>query len=193
GSFTANNKPYDGTTAATIATWSVTGVIAGDTVTPSGGTATFAGANVGTGIVVTAQTTFTLGGAQGGNYSLAVGSIATTTANITAAISFTPSDLPITISDTPPLGTNSVLSLVDSKSATFTAASTGDLTYPPGDTVTLTFSWSSTAGTLKNTRTGATYKIKGNDPKGGTITCTITATDSTRSLTTPYTTGGVAY
>src|SRR5207247_2025798 len=46
--FTANNKVYDGTTAATIATRTLTGtIIPLDVVSLSGGTATFASANVG--------------------------------------------------------------------------------------------------------------------------------------------------
>ncbi len=42
GAFTADNKVYDGTTDATVATRSLVGTITGDVVTLSGGTATFA-------------------------------------------------------------------------------------------------------------------------------------------------------
>ena len=42
GSITANNKIYDGTTAATIATRALSGALAGDDVSLSGGTASFA-------------------------------------------------------------------------------------------------------------------------------------------------------
>jgi hypothetical protein len=68
---TANDKPYDGNTAATLSgTAALTGVLGGDTVT-LGGTpvATFADANIGTNKPVSV-TGFTLGGADGGNYSL---------------------------------------------------------------------------------------------------------------------------
>ena len=41
GSFTAANKPYDGTTTASVLTRSVSGVLSGDTVNLYGGTATF--------------------------------------------------------------------------------------------------------------------------------------------------------
>ena len=56
-------------------------MLAGDTVTVSGGTANFANKNVGTGKPVTA-TGFALGGADGGNYMLSPNS-ATATASIT--------------------------------------------------------------------------------------------------------------
>jgi hypothetical protein len=81
GSFTANNKVYNGTTAATVATRSLTGVLAGDTVTLTGGTATFDTATVGTGKTVT-LTGATLTGTHAANYTLS--SVSTTTANITA-------------------------------------------------------------------------------------------------------------
>src|SRR5205823_3595173 len=68
-SFTANNKTYDQTNTATIATRSLTGVISGDTVSMIGGTATFSDKNVGTGKTVTA-TGLTLAGTDSGNYSL---------------------------------------------------------------------------------------------------------------------------
>src|SRR5206468_12305897 len=42
GSITANNKLYDGTTAATIATRALSGAVAGDDVSLSGGAASFA-------------------------------------------------------------------------------------------------------------------------------------------------------
>ena len=81
GSFTANNKQYDGTNAATVATRSLSGVVGTETVTLNGGTATFADKNVGNGKTVT-LTGATLGGADAGNYTLA--SVSTATADITA-------------------------------------------------------------------------------------------------------------
>ena len=84
GAFTASNKTYDGTTAATILTRTVSGVLAADAtnVTLTGGTATFSDANVGTGKTVTG-TGFSLTGTAASNYALASTTL-TTTANITA-------------------------------------------------------------------------------------------------------------
>ncbi|MBB3054940.1 YDG domain-containing protein [Mucilaginibacter gotjawali] len=75
----AANKVYNGTTAATI-TGTLSGILSPDVVTLSG-TGTFAGANVGTGIVVTP--TCTLTGANSSNYTLT--QPAGLAANITAA------------------------------------------------------------------------------------------------------------
>ena len=81
GSFTAASKAYDGTTAASILTRSLSGVVGADAVSLSGGSATFDNKNVGTDKTVTG-TGFTLSGAAAGNYSLASSTL-TTTANIT--------------------------------------------------------------------------------------------------------------
>ncbi len=91
GSFTANNKTYNGSTAATIATRSLTGVISGDDVNLSGGSATFDNANAGTGKTVTG-TGFGLSGAKAGNYQLASTTLLTTAdiLKANAAISVTP-------------------------------------------------------------------------------------------------------
>lgn len=63
----AQNKPYDGSTAATITGATLVGVISPDAVTVSGG-GTFAQSNFGTGISVTAN--LSLGGTDAGNYSI---------------------------------------------------------------------------------------------------------------------------
>lgn len=88
GSFTANNKPYDGNVTATIATntLSLTGVVAGDVgnVTLTGLTAAFADAAVGNGKLVS-LTAASLAGSANGNYTVTVSGAPTTTANITAA------------------------------------------------------------------------------------------------------------
>jgi hypothetical protein len=81
-SITASNKVYDGTTSATIASRSLSGVIGADDVTLTGGTATFNTRNVGTGKTVTAVG-LALSGTTAGNYQLSSPK-ATTTANITA-------------------------------------------------------------------------------------------------------------
>ena len=67
GSITADNKVYDGTTAAAITSRWLTGTIGSDDVGLSGGTATFADRNSGTDKTVTA-TGFILTGAAAGNY-----------------------------------------------------------------------------------------------------------------------------
>ena len=78
---TAKDKVYDGGTAAEFLTRTLTGVIAPDVVTLTGGTATFANKNVGAGKTVTGSG-FTLASADAGNYEL-VPATATTTADIT--------------------------------------------------------------------------------------------------------------
>jgi hypothetical protein len=82
GSFTANNKVYDGTTPATIGSRSLTGAVAGDAVSLTGGTAAFSDKNVANSKTVTG-TAFSLTGAQASRYVLASSTL-TTTANITA-------------------------------------------------------------------------------------------------------------
>ena len=53
GAFTADDKPYDGNTDATVASRSLVGTIPGDVVTLDGGTAQFDTSSVGTGKTVT--------------------------------------------------------------------------------------------------------------------------------------------
>jgi trimeric autotransporter adhesin len=79
---TANNKVYDGTTAATLSGGSFTGLISGDVVTAS--TGLFNNKNAGTGKSVTAV----VGGADAGNYA------ATGLTGYTADV--TPLDLTVT-------------------------------------------------------------------------------------------------
>jgi len=92
GTFTAGNKLYDGTTSATVLTRNVTGKIGSEDVNHTGGTATFADADVADGKTVTLSGA-TLTGTDAGNYTL--GSVTSTTANITqAAASITFPSLP---------------------------------------------------------------------------------------------------
>jgi len=70
GSITANSKTYDRTTAATIATRTLSGVVGSDNVSLTGGTATFSDKNVANGKTVTA-TGLSLSGTAAGNYQLA--------------------------------------------------------------------------------------------------------------------------
>src|SRR5207237_370708 len=81
GTFTADNKPYDGNNSATVLTRSLSGVIGLENVTLTGGTATFDDKTVANGKTVT-LTGASLSGLDAGNYVL--DSVATTTANITA-------------------------------------------------------------------------------------------------------------
>jgi hypothetical protein len=86
GSFTVTNKPYDGTTAATIDTNSLVleTLVSGDTVTLSSITANFAQANAGTVILVSLSAP-ALGGADAANYTVTAAGAPTTTADITKA------------------------------------------------------------------------------------------------------------
>jgi len=85
---TAEDKSYDGTTAATLVTTGAVfyGICRGDSLTVSG-TGTFENASVGTNKTVTInQSSLTLGGTSSGNYVLAgSGNQPTATANITKA------------------------------------------------------------------------------------------------------------
>jgi hypothetical protein len=94
GTFTVNNKVYDGNNSATIVTRGLNGVLPEDAanVVPGGGTATFENANAGTGMSVNC-TPFTLSGSEVANYSLTA--MLPASANITAlgiTGSFTTSD-----------------------------------------------------------------------------------------------------
>ena len=80
--FTAASKTYDGTTAATVQTRTLAGVIGGDDVSLLGGTAAFTDANVGEGKTVTLAGA-TLTGTATSNYSLTLPVM--TTATITTA------------------------------------------------------------------------------------------------------------
>lgn len=77
--FTAADKVYDGNVSAAVLTRSLVGVISGDAVSLTGGTATFASKNVGTWTVTLSGAA--LGGGEAGNYVL--DAVATTRAKIT--------------------------------------------------------------------------------------------------------------
>ena len=79
------NKVYDGTTLASIATRTLTGVVAPDDVTIAGGTASFADKNAGVGKSVTVLG-LVLSGADVANYTLVSGDVSAT-ADITARAS----------------------------------------------------------------------------------------------------------
>jgi hypothetical protein len=86
GTFTAENKVYNGNAVATIATnnLALQTPVSGDTVTLSSITATFAQANAGTGILVSLSDPV-LGGANAANYTVTASGAPTTTASITRA------------------------------------------------------------------------------------------------------------
>ena len=69
GSILAGNRTYDGTTAATITSRTLTGAIGGDDVSYVGGAATFADKNAGIGKTVTAAG-LSLSGSDAGNYTV---------------------------------------------------------------------------------------------------------------------------
>ncbi|MCK9389601.1 MAG: YDG domain-containing protein [Sulfuritalea sp.] len=85
GNFTAANKTYDGTTAATIAssTLGFSGRLGADLVTPNWAAA-FSDQNAGNGKTVDLSAT-TLSGASSGNYTVNLASAPSTTANIAPA------------------------------------------------------------------------------------------------------------
>ena len=138
GSFTANDKTYDGTASATIATRSLSGVLGSDSVNLSGGTATFSDKNVGNGKTVTGAG-FTLSGADAGNYTLS--GVGTTTADITPATltgSFTANDRTYDGTTGAIIATRSLSGVIspDVVSLTGGAASFADKNVGAGKTVT---------------------------------------------------------
>lgn len=102
-SFVTPNRPYDGTSDASITSCSLATVVGGDDVTcdDSGATASFATASVGAGKTVTGSG-FALAGSDAGNYEIET--VNTTTASITVAsqsISFDLSGVDATYGDDP--------------------------------------------------------------------------------------------
>ena len=161
-SITASDKIYDGTAAAMF-TCSLSGVVPGDVVNCTGGTATFADKNVGNNKTVTA-TGLTLAGADSPNYSLST-TTATDTANIT----------PLAIT---------VTAVTDTKIYDGTSSSTGaptpSIALAPGDTVT----WTQTFDT-KHVGAGKTLTPAGTitDGNGGN-NYTVTFVNDTTSVIT---------
>ena len=171
GSITASNKVYDGTTTAAILTRTLTGVISGDVVSYTGGTANFANKNVGTGKTVNA-TGLSLSGADAGNYT--VNTTASTTANITARA--------LTVSAT---AANKVFDGTTTAMATlFDNRVAGDV---------LTVSYTSANFDTPNIGTGKTVTVNGISISGtdaGNYTFNTTAT-TTASITAAVTTTSV--
>ena len=155
----ASNKVYDGTTTATITSCSLTGAVAGDSLTCSASNAAFDTPAVGTAKTVTA--TVALTGTDAGNYSLS-STTATTTADITRAeqtISFgalaskTYGDSDFDVSATASSGlavsftssgsctvAGSTVHISGAGSCTITAHQPGDANYNPAPDVPQSFS-----------------------------------------------------
>ena len=155
---TATNKVYDATTAATLNTGSaaLVGVLSGDTVTLSTGSATgtFASQNVGTGITV-GISGLTLSGPQVADYTLSSSSLSTT-ANITAR--------PITVT----AATNSKTYDGTTSAAAMPTITMGSLA--TGDTVTFSETYSSRNVGKGLTLTPLAVILDGNDGNNYTIT-----------------------
>ncbi len=140
GSFTADDKVYDGNASATVLTRSSIGAISGDAVSLMGGTAAFNDKNVGTGKTVT-LTGASLGGADAGNYVLV--SVGTTTASITALHitgTFTAGSKTYDGNAAAAVLTRSLLGVIGMEDVSLTGgtASFNDKTVGMGKTVTLT-------------------------------------------------------
>ena len=168
---TANNKTYDGNTTATLSVGSaaLVGVISGDTVTLSTGSAAgaFADKTVGTGKGVTVSG-LTISGTDSGNYSLTQ---PTTTANITTAT--------LTVS-----GITASNKVYDrTTTATLTVGSAALVGVVSGDTVSLSTSSAAGAFADKTVGTGKAVTVSG---------LTISGADSGNySLTQPTTTATI--
>src|SRR5206468_2751915 len=193
GSITADNKVYDGTTAATIATRSLSGVLGSDTVSLSGGTASFASKTVGATKTVNA-TGLTLSGVDAANYQLSA-----TTASTTAAI--TARSLVVSATGVNRAyngGTNATVTLSDNRvsgdtlTPTYTSASFADKNV--GTAKTVSVSGISISGTDAANYTANTTASTTADITAATVTAhftadnkiydgTTAATIATRSLT----------
>ena len=164
-SIAAADKRYDGTDAAAITGRSLTGVVGGDNVSLTGGTATFGDNNVGTGKAVTA-TDLSLAGADAGNYALSSSPV-TTTATITQR------DLTVTVT-----GINKVY---DGSIAATVNLSTDAL---ESDTVTASYTSASfadkNAGTRKAVSVGG-ISISGSD--AGNYNLVNTTASTTANIT----------
>ena len=169
GGITVSNKVYDRTTNASIATRTLTGVINSDVVNLSGGTASFADKNVGTGKTVMA-TGLSLTGANAGNYVL-LSTSATNTANITQD--------GLTVSGV----TANNKTYDGTTNATLNLGSAALAGVISGDTVTLNTTGATGSFANKTVATGKTVTVSG---------LTISGADSTNySLAQPTTTANI--
>ena len=198
---TVNGRTYDGTTGATIASCTLTGVVGTEDVTcdAADATATFASPHAGSRSVSISG--LTLAGADAGNYTLASiapvsATIATRPITVTAATDTKPYDGTTSSSGTPTITTGS---LATGDSATWTqsfdtkAVGTGKTLTPAGSVtdgnagadyavtfVTATGSITAVALTATVTVDGRTY----DGTTGATIaSCTLTGVVGTEEVT----------
>ncbi|MGC0151917.1 YDG domain-containing protein [Chromobacterium vaccinii] len=146
--FSASNKVYDGTTAASSITASLAGILPGQSVSLSPLSGTFVNKNVGNGKTITLSSTPTLAGANAGNYQLAPYVVNAFSANITP--------LAITVAAS---GQNKTYD--GTVADTVTLSSSGVLA---GDTVN--FSDTSASFANKNVGTGKAVSVSGISASG---------------------------
>ncbi len=186
-SITANNKPYDGTTAATIATRTLTGVLGTEDVTLTGGTANFADPNVGTWTVT--ATGLTLSGADAGNYQLST-TTATTTANITAKIltpNITADNKPYDGTTAATIATRTLIGVVGTEDVTLTGG-TATFADPNVGTWTVTATGLALSGAdAGNYQLSTTTATDTADITAKILTPSITASDKVYDGTTAAT------
>jgi hypothetical protein len=104
---TAGNKVYDASPTATLSGGSLSGVVSGETVTVIAGSGAFASANAGLRAVT--ATSYTLGGAHAGNYSLAAQPLVPDATITTRALTVTASSQSKTYGQTVVFGSDSTL------------------------------------------------------------------------------------
>lgn len=188
GSFTANNKTYNRSAAATIATNSLTpgiiDVMDGDDVTLVP-VVTFANANAGIGKTVSISNASTLTGAQAANYYITLSGAPTTTATIAQqAVTITPPTFSKTYDRT------------NSATAVGTPVLNGILS---GDTVTIsgtpTFTYNQTAvGTGIGITPSVTYGLLGTTASNYSLTQpTLTGDITRRTLSITFTATNKTY
>ena len=150
--FTADDKVYDGTIAATMTSWTIDGIINGDLVSITSGGAVFDTKHVGAAKTVSA-TGFSLGGVNAANYSLSystsVATVSPRPLTVTAAVCSKTYDGTVTCSSEP-------------------AVRSGDLA--PGDTATMRQVFSNRNVGTSKTLTPAVSIVDGNDGKNYSLT-----------------------
>ncbi|GFE62025.1 filamentous hemagglutinin N-terminal domain-containing protein [Geobacter sp. AOG2] len=195
---TGNDKTYDGTTTATVSS-TLAGVVSGDTVT-LGYSASFADKNAETGKAVTA-TNLSLGGTDGGNYTLGTTSTLSTTATINPLVlalygikgddgiyTIPSSNLTATnivAGDTVTLGGSATVSTTATSGSTYALTDTSGLTvsnpnYTVAGSTTVSYVIVGGASLVLNSVASGTATITtAANAGGGTDTTVTTSTDKT--------------
>ena len=175
GSVTVGNKVYDGTTDGSIIGRTLTGVIGSDDVTLTGGTATFADKNAGSGKTVTVSG-LTLNGDDADNYT--VDATASTTADITKAT--------LTVT-----GITAENKVYDQTTAAVLNTASAVLVGVMGDeTVMLNTAGAVGAFADKNAGTGKTVTVSGLTLSGSDVGNYTLMTPTTTADITPFTLTG---